>query len=273
MIYVEDCLLENFLVTLLILLTTSKLLRCEIKQIRLIAACVLGAVFAITYPLLDFNIIEILMFKIGAGIVICLFAFDSVGFVAKYMVFIFITALYGGFTVFLYYAIYGRINIETKIPTYILLIILFVAYYFVNSCVKLVNKKAVINNYVYRVRITEKNVVINDVAFLDSGNTLQDYMCNEPVFIINLNLFKKLYNEISVMDLLVKNYKGLKLPHYVNSTFASGGGKILVFEVDLLEIEVGDKKMSVKNAKLGLCYSKFEKNFNCNMLLNINIFI
>ncbi len=272
-VYIEDCILENFFVTLLLLLTTSKLLKVYVKKIRLIIASLLGALFAITYPVLTFAIFEMVLYRIGVGVIICAIVFEKNGFVSKYLCFIFLTALYGGFTVFLYYSIYGTVNVNSKIPTYALLVVLFIIYHMVNLVVRAINKRAAINNFVYKITITDSGVMVEDFAFLDSGNTLLDDLCKEPVFIINSKLFEKLYEGISIIDLITKNYKQLKFPHYVNSMFANGMGRILVFDVDLLEINLGEKKIDFKNAKLGLCYSRFEKSFNCNMLLNINAFV
>ena len=134
-------------------------------------------------------------------------------------------------------------------------------------------KNFVISNFVYEVTIINDENILRDTAFLDSGNTLIDQETHTPIFIINYKLFSKLYKDVKLEDILSKNYKTLKDPRYIKSGFASGSGKILIFTVDFVEILSKNMQKTIKNAKLGLVYSAFNKNFNCNMLLNINSFV
>lgn len=271
-IYIEDVIIENFLVTLLILLCLNKLFKTVIKKNRIILSSLVGATISVLYPLLgDSGILEVL-FKLSVGVVIVYIYFGKSYNLAKYISFIFLTAFYGGINILVYYFAYGTMEIKDNFPTHILIAILFIVYYLFGLCVSLVKKNFVISNFVYNIKIINNNIELKDVAFLDSGNTLLDEF-GEPIFIINLKLFNKLYKNINIEDILIKNYKNLKNPHYVKSGFASGSGKILVFDVDLLEILLNNKTIKVNNAKIGVVYSDFNKNFNCNMLLNIHAFI
>ena len=271
-IYIEDCLLENFVVTFLIIKCVSAYFKLNVKKCRLIISCILGALIATFYPMLLINNFLLIVLKLCVGILITLVAFDSKNFLAKYLAFMFFTALYGGLNILVYYLWYGTINIQENFPTYVLLLLLLIIYYFVISILKFAKKRFTISNFIYSVKIFNNETTILTNAFLDSGNTLLD-QDSTPIFIINPKLFNKLYKDISFSDLLTKNYKNLKEPHYVKSQFASGGGKILVFSVDIIQIiENNQVKTEIKNAKLGVSYSKFSKNFNCDMLLNICAF-
>ncbi len=270
-VYIEDVLIENFLVTLLILLCMEKMLKNKITKKRKVLASLLGALFSLTYPLINTNLV--LIYKLLAGLFIVGAAFGKKRKLSNYLIFLLLTALFGGANILVYYTVYGKLEIKDNFATYILILLLFSVYYMVNSCIKLMQKKIVISNFVYTIKIINHDSIFEDNAFLDSGNTLIDKKNNMPVFIINFKLFSRMYKDIKIEDILKKDYKGLKDPHYIKSGFASGSGKILIFTVDALEININENKKIIKNANLGLVYSAFNKNFNCNMLLNINAFV
>lgn len=271
-VYIEDCLIENFVVTYLIIKCVSFCFKITIKKSRLILSCLLAAVISTFYPLINLNSFLLTIFKLCVGFLITLIDFDKNHFIAKYLAFIFFTALYAGLNIMFYFLIYGTILSYDNFPTYILLFLLVLIYFMVVMCIKFARKKLAISNFVYKVKITNIGKYIMFNAFLDSGNTLLDEDLS-PIFIINTNLFNRLYKDISFSDLLTKNFKNLKEPHYIKSAFAYGSGKLLVFCVDNLQIIENDTvKYEFLNAKLGISYSNFNKNFGCDMLLNINAF-
>ena len=272
-VYIEDAFIENFLVTLFLLLCVDQIFKTKTKKIKLFCSSALGGVFATLYPLVEINPIISIIFKLASGVLIIFLYEKKSKLAGKYFCFLFLTALYGGINILVYYTVYGTLDIQDNFATYILILILFVTYFLFSSCLKLMQKNFVISNFVYDVKITDGNIQFIDSAFLDSGNTLIDQETNSPIFIINFKLFSKLYKDIKIEDILIKNYKNLKDPKYIKSGFASGSGKILIFTVDNVEILSKNTKKSINNAKLGLVYSKFNKNFNCNMLLNINAFV
>ena len=271
-IYIEDCLIENFFVTLLLLLTTRRLFKDEASNFKITIASLFGAVISVLYPIFNLQGALLIIFKLAIGVIIVCIALSNKNLIAKYIVFMFATALYGGINILVYSMAYETMEIDDNFPTYILLILLFATYYFCIMLIKLFEKRKVIANFVYDVSIINDDKIIQDVAFLDSGNVLMD-TDGSPIFIINMTIFNKLYDDISFEDLLTKNFKHLKSPHYVKSGFASGGGKLLVFSVGILKIQTFDKIIQINNARLGISYTRFDKNFNCNMLLNANAFL
>lgn len=271
-VYIEDCLIENFTVTVLILIGVAKFLRFDIVKKRFVIAGFFASVFSVISPLLNLNSILLILFKLAVGYLIIAIAFDNKNILVKYVLFIFLTALYAGLNILIYYIIYNSIEITENFPTYILLVLLFIIYYLSNSLISAIKKKSILSGFVYEVKLIldDKEILTN--AFLDSGNTLKD-QDSTPVLIINFNLFNKLYKDISIEDILVKNFKQLHEPHYLKSKFALGSGNILVFTIPCVKIKLPECFKEIKNAKLGLAYAKFEKNFNCDMLLNINCFV
>ena len=271
-VYIEDCLIENFVVTFLVLECVCTCFSLKVKLSNKLTSSITGALIAVFYPLIKLNTFCLIAVKLLAGAIIVICAFSYSAFWAKYFCFMFFTALYAGLNLMLYYFIYGTLDVQDNFPTYILLILLLLIYYMTLSILKLAKKKLAISNFVYGVKIVNDGKEWFAKGFLDSGNTLLD-QDSTPIFIINLKLFNKLYSSITLSDLLTKNFKDLKNPHYVKSKFASGGAKILVFEVDRLQIlENNAIRQEIANAKIGISYSKFAKNFDCDILLNICAF-
>lgn len=268
-VYIEDVLIENFFVTMMLLLILGKVFLFKQKKLKLFFVSLFASIVAVCYPLINFNGLLLIAFKLCLGYIIVFLYAGKNNLQAKFITYIFLTALFAGINILVYYFAYGTINIKDNFATYILLIIIYFCYYMINSCIKLFKKNFAINNFVYTIKINHQEKEILSNAFLDSGNTLLED--GEPVFIINFKLFKKIYSDITLEDIVLKKFNCLKNPHYIKSGFASGSGKILVFEVDSFTI-LADKNLVFKNAKLGVVYSNFNKNFNCNVLLNINAF-
>lgn len=270
-VYIEDCLIENFFVTFLVLKCIIAFFKIRSSNIRIIFASIFGAIIALIYPILHINNYLLIIMKLFVAYLIINIAFNYKNIFAKYVAFIFFTALFAGLNILFYYLIYGSLNVTDNFPTYVLLFLIFLIYYMVIAVVKFASQKLAIANFVYKVKICERGKEITINAFLDSGNSLQDDDLS-PILIINQKVFNKLYKDISFSDLLVKNFKHLKQPHYVKSCFASGSAKILVFCVDMVLIATNDKQIEIRNAKLGVSYAKFSKETDCDMLLNICVF-
>jgi len=271
LIYIEDCLIENFFVTMLLLLTIKRLYKDKTNKTRLIFSSIFGSLIAVLYPIFNLYGVLLIIFKVFCGAIIVCMAFSKSRILAKAICFAFLTAMYGGINIFVYDMVNETTLVDDNFPTYIVLIMLYSIYYFSIKLIKLYEKQKTIANFVYEIEVSDNGKIIKDTAFLDSGNVLVDYDYM-PIFIVNFNFFAKLYQDITFEDLLTKNFKNLKSPHYVKSCFASGKSKILVFSINCLKIHDLDKIIQINNARIGISYSRFDKNFNCNMLLNANAF-
>lgn len=271
-VYIEDSLIENSFLTYLLLLILNKIFNIKKNTKKQLLVSLLSGIIATFYAVLPLNYISNILFKLSVGVVI-IYMYSKTNMLAKYITFIFLTALFAGINILVYYMAYGTINISNNFATHILILLLYLIYYLIVSCLIILKKNLCISNFVYQIKIIDKDLIVTDTAFLDSGNTLIDALSGTPIFVINFYLFNKIYKNITLEKILNKNFENLKEPHYIKSSFASGSSKMLVFSVDKIIIELQGSIKEITNAKLGLVYSKFYKNFNCNMLLNINTFI
>jgi len=271
-IYIEDCIIENFLVTFLILKSMQKFFKFQITKFRIIFASFIASVLSVTYPILGYNGIFLTIFKLFIGLLVVCVAIKDKKIISKYLVFLLMTSAYAGLNFLVYYIAYGTINVNDNFPTYILIFLIMLFYYLTTLIFTFLNKKLTISNFVFEIKICNNGNEYFLSAFLDSGNCLLDNDLT-PVCIINFNVFNMLYKNINLDDLILKNFKDLKNPHYIKSNFASGSSKMLVFKVDVLKINLQERNIIIKNASLGISYSKFNKNFKTDVLLNINSFI
>ncbi len=259
-IVVEYVLIENFLINLIILKTTSMLTKEGGRWLFLSAF--FGACLTVAMPAMYLSAIGSFLVEVGVAIVsICIsFKFKKIKKFAILFSTYFISAfLYGGACYFFesYFGITSLIVILAIVVT------LFVIVRFV---IKRINRKRAVEKFCYEVTLVSDGRETKWKAFLDSGNLLFDPLTNKPVTLINFKVFSSLFVNIELEDILRKSdkLKNLNLAHYINFNTLGKGSKILVFQVDSLM--VGEKV--VEKATLGLCFQNFKEAFDSDIILN-----
>ena len=76
-IYLDVVFLENLIINYIILYSTGIVSKVKIKHLRLIIASVIGAIYSVTYYLLNLKIYSTVVLKIILSIVIIYVAFNS----------------------------------------------------------------------------------------------------------------------------------------------------------------------------------------------------
>ncbi|MBO5884714.1 MAG: sigma-E processing peptidase SpoIIGA, partial [Clostridia bacterium] len=144
-IYIEDTIIENFLITYLIISIIFSFIREEKSRVRVIVACVFASIIAVFYPLINLNGVLMLMLKLFVGYIIVLIAYKTNSLKKQiffWIMFLFVTAIYGGINLMIYYSIYGNFESSQKMPTVLIISILFVITYFLKQCqISLYQKK------------------------------------------------------------------------------------------------------------------------------------
>ena len=95
-------------------------------------------------------------------------------------------------------------------------------------------------------------------GYLDSGNKLLDD--GTPVVVVPLKTFSKIFKEYP----LEKIPLGLapNNPHYINTFSVKEVGKMLVLEIDKIEIKNNERNKEYTNVKLGLSKANFSSDFD-----------
>lgn len=269
-VYVEEVILSNFVITLILLLLTKKIMCQTLTKLRTIIACVFSSVSALIYPLITIQGVVLLVFKLLVGFMIVSIAFKQSKMkklFAIFLVFLFLTAIYGGINLMVSYSIYGNFSSGESLPSVLMAVVVFVVTYLIKNLTVYLEIKKKKNNFIYEVEFFKKDKVIKTKAYLDSGNLLCEPETNSPIIVINYKLFFNLNDEFSSINLLTENFKDIEKAHYIKISTASGEGKMLVFTIDKLKIKVDKSFLIFNNPTLGLSKNKFS-NLDCDALLN-----
>ena len=107
---------------------------------------------------------------------------------------------------------------------------------------------------------------IKENGYLDSGNVLIDVITKQPIILINFEVFRQIYGDISLIKLISKSIdKKINGAHYIKLNSIGSGSNVLAFVVDEIVL---NNQQSFKNPTLALTFSGFEKSFKANVLLN-----
>lgn len=269
-VYIEYVLINNFLVTFMLILATNMCFKLKNNITRNLFASTFGAIMAILYPLCNLTGIIILLLKGFVGFLITAIAYKCEN-VKKlfvfFVVFIFLTAMYGGINMMIYFAVYGDFAFTKTLPLPIILFSIFMITYFLKQVVFIFYKKKQISQFLYEIEINNNAEKIVTNAYLDSGNILCDPQNNNPIVVINHKIFNKLFSDFSPIKLATKNVAELKNAHYIKVSTVTANGEMLVFNVDNIILNLPNGKKEIKMPSLGLTNTSF-KHLCCDMLLN-----
>lgn len=246
-IVVEYVLLQNLFIDLFIFKTTEKILKIKGRFFFLIS--LFASVFALILPLFHISGAWSMVLKAFFGILLCslAFKFEKISsFLKIYVVFMFVTFLYGGVATFFVQSV-GQIH------TLIMLGIIFVAYLIMQYAVKFVNKRKNVENCCTEVILKNGEKELNCKGFLDTGNLLVDPLTNRPICIISWKLFSHLETGVDLEDVLRKKVEKLPLAHYVMLDTVGKKSKVLAFEIDKLKAHGKE----VEKPILALCFKNF----------------
>ena len=269
-VYIEDTIIENFLVTYLIEMIVYSFIKQKKSKIRIVISCLFASLIALLYPLLKLQTWLLFLLKILIGFIISIIAYkgkDLKNQLFFYVMFLITTSIYGGINLFIYFAIYGNFESSKKLPTVLIVVSLLFITYFLKQCQKKLYAKKNINNFMYDIEIQNNNEIIKTVAYLDTGNILQDTVSQNPVILVNYKMFEKINKNFTLHNLLAKKFDGLKDGHYILVKTATSNSQILAFSVDELKIHIGENVKTFHNPTFALSKVKIT-GFDCDVILN-----
>lgn len=226
----------------------------------------LASMISLICPLFSITGVLKILLYIFILTLVCLFSFGYKKFsmfVRDLAVVVFSTFCFGG-------ACEGVENLIGRLPLLLVGVIGVACFFGIKIIIKSIDKANKIKTFTYRLKIIDGKKEVEEEGYLDSGNILLDGITKKPIILINFDVFHKLYDNISYISALTKTYdhKLIKNGHHQKINSIGGGGSILVFSVD--EIQVGEDK-SFKDVMLGLSFSGFEKSFGKKVLLNCGL--
>ena len=277
-IIIEYVLIDNLVVNFLILYSTAFVLKLNTSKWRIILSNLFGTVMALILPIVVLPNLLIILLKIfvGATMVFIAFKFSKIKeFLLIFLTFISSTALYGGVCFALCYFLSGSLDLNESLkgvydfPAGIALFVLCVFFLLIKGVISYAIKKQKSKKFIFEIEFQFENKKVKTLAYLDSGHKLNDPDSNEPIIIINYAIFNKLF-KIPIEEILLKKIpKQLKNAHYIKiSTINSQNQEMLVFNMEIVKINLLNNKIIKKNTPLGLSLTNFQKTFDCNVLIS-----
>lgn len=196
-IYIDIILMENLIMNFIILYATGLVLKRKIKNIRLILASLLGAVYSLLAYISTFEIYTNMILKIILSILIVYIAFNAQN--AKQigkdlLLFYLISFVFGGAAFALIYIIKPQ-DILMKnglfLGTYPLKTVILgsiIAFVIVITAFKIVKSKFSAKDMYCKIKIKLNEKQIETNAMIDTGNLLKEPITNTPVIVVEHTL-------------------------------------------------------------------------------------
>ncbi len=222
-VYLDLVFILNFLIDLLLLITTTIVLKRRVKIKRLILGAIFGSI-SLLFLFIKTTTLLLFFFKIIIAIIMVLivFGYKGIRYTLNNILYLYlISIIYGGFLYFLKiefaYKNNGLIFYNNGLSLNFIIILLIsplILYFYLKSNRKI---KQHYSNY-YEISIYINNEKKNLTAYLDTGNNLYDPYLKRPIILVNPHLFnlknKKFimtpYHDVSSHGLL-KCYKPDKI--------------------------------------------------------------
>lgn len=263
-IVVEYTLATSFIANFLSLAMTEKILKIS-ARLKIVSAF-LGAGIDLLCPLFHIDGVFkflLLIFVLVITTLISFKYFKFLLFLRNLGLILLTTCLFGGIN-------QGVGSFVGQMHLLIVDAVLLSSYFVIKLIHKSIDRTNRIKIFSYPLKIIDGDKMIEEEGYLDSGNILLDNITKKPILLISYEVFRKLYDNISLVSAITKNYdfKAFKNGHYVEVNSVGGVTKMLVFSVD--EVQVGETGL-FKDVMLGLSFSGFEKSFGKNVLLNAEL--
>ena len=264
-IFVEDALVQNFLLLFFSLSVAKRLIREGRHFWAEVIACLVGSVLVLFFALQNLNNYLMFMCNCTIDLLIILLSFGK-GNAKKLSMFflVFISSKY------LYIGIGNAISnlFEWKISGNVLVSLLFVVYLISRKIIAVFYKKKKLNNFYYNLKLNVLGKVFDITAYLDSGNLLQDDDSGLSVLVLDLDTFLKIFDgRITIVDVLQSRLDKKLCGKYITCQTTHGNGKMFVCEIDGIFSKESQMPCRQLHALVGLGNFGFEKK-DCQGLLS-----
>lgn len=277
-VYIEDVIIDNFIIDFIILYITAKLLKVRYKNFWMIISAGIGASFTVLSLVITLSTGLNFLYKFLTAVTMLLIAFNFKSFkqfALRFLTFLFSTALMGGFCFLICFSfgeitlINGNIYYKIFLPMGIIVGSIFIIAFLVIKIIEVIKFRAYNSNFIYNATLSEKEKTVSSLAFVDTGNTLTDPLTGKPVNIITYKVFQKLFKGIPLHQIILKQVpEKLEQAHYIRVNSVGSKSEMLVFCVEGLKISQKNFSLFLKNSCLGLTFVNLEKKLSCGLLLN-----
>lgn len=216
MIYLDVVLIENFIIDLFLLKSTSKVLRIKCITKRLLLAALLGSIYTVTMVIPDLNFFTAIPFQLLVAFIIFCVLFKNVGVKVKLKatgIFILLSIMLSGLCLFLSlssnYSFAIGFNLKENTFKNIILSIMLI-FLICDRVIGYLRERTLINNFIYDVEIELNNFKCNFRAFLDTGNELREPLTNLPCILVEEKYVENCKESEEKMYLIPYSAVGIK---------------------------------------------------------------
>lgn len=292
-IYLDVIFLENIVINYIILYVTGIISKAQIKQKKLIAGALIGAIYSIIYYLLKLKLYSNCIIKIILSIVIIYVAFNSNSFkdlLKKVLLFYLISFVFGGSAIAIIYMVNSQnITIQNGVlvGSYTLktvLIGIVVAYFTIIFALKIIKTKISKKDLICEIAVTLNNKEIKTKALIDTGNLLKEPITNMPVIVMEHSLLydilpKEILNnseeilggDFSKIPENIKEEYSLKLKVIPYSSLGKQNGMLLGVKGENLIVYLKDETRQLDKVIIAIYNKSLTKRGEYRSLLGLEV--
>ncbi len=292
-IYIDVVLIENLIMNYIILLATGLILKEKIRNVRLILASLLGAIYSVVSYLSILEIYASILFKIILSIVMVYIAFNpqTIQKMWKDILLFYLTSfVFGGAAFALIYIVKPQ-DILMKnglfLGTYPLKTIILgaiVAFIIIMTAFTVVKSKITKKDMFCEIEIQLNGEKIETTAMIDTGNLLKEPITNTPVIVVEHTLLydcipKEILNHLD--DLLGGDFNNIpkeikekyitKLKFIPFSSLGKQNGMLLGMKADHVKIKDTEEEEKKENIIIGIYNKSLTKRGEYRALMGIDL--
>lgn len=263
-VYIDILILENFIISLFLMILTMKILKYKPKGILLICSGIIGGIYTVVLLFPKLDILTSFYCRILVLYIMIKITYRKKGVVniIKAMgIFLLLTFTLSGLCFLLslnenQYFLEKSFEIK-KYSIKNLILGVMIIYMFFDRLIEYIKNKLMINNFKFNIQFQISNQVYNINGFLDTGNELREPISNLPCILIEKDL-------ISTIDFNDKDI------YYVPYNAIGYGGNLKGIKVNSIKVK-GEKFYNEVDAIICPCNEKLSKENDFNALLSRGI--
>ncbi len=261
-LYIEYVILDNVLIDIYILSMMRWTMSLRPNRYRRLAFFAISIISALIVPYVYLYANSVLiLYKLFAFLLMTLVLkkYRSIG---EYIIHIFVSILFTSLIAGLCYGILIGFGLktqnnalfifDTELPMSIVILVLYGVMWLIKMCIVYIYKNIKKQKYLYNIELIDNGQKVKAIGYYDSGNCVEN--SNNGVSIVSINLFQKLHNDISIVDLLSgKENIMLKNMKYISIDSIGGSKKYLSCMIDAIRIN----DITIHNPYLAITYKDF----------------
>lgn len=290
-IYIDVVILENLIMNYIILYATGLVLKIRMKNIRLLCASLLGAIYSVISYMSILQVYSSFILKIVLSVVIVYISFypQSIKKMWKYMlIFYLVSFVFGGAALALIYIVKPQEILMKNglfLGTYPLKTIILasiVAFIIIIVGFKIVKVKMSKKDMLCDIEIKLNEKIIKTKALIDTGNGLKEPITNMPVIVMEHTLLyecipKEILNNLENIiggdftkvpeEIRIKYISKLKLIPY--SSLGKQNGMLLGIKPEYIKIQKEEQEEKNENVIIGIYDKSLTKNGEYRALIGL----